>query len=295
MTGELLAILAALAYGAAGVSIVGSKSSSQGDNGVFLSVALTAGLSWLLWLGWGNMRLSGLGSHQSLAAIGTFILAGLSANALGRLTMYRATERIGPVQAGMLRRLTPVFALPCAFVLLNERPGPMTLLGAMFILVAVLVYRPRTLRPVQTGITLGVLIGILSALAYALAYTLRSAGMKIVPDAALGACIGALAGAVFLMLSALLTKGMAAGWRHITIDRRPAHWRTGLALSIGQILQFFALKSASVVSVAVLGALDALFSALIILALTQHEALDLKKLFLATLLALAGTALLFSG
>ena len=42
MPGEVLALLAALAYGAAGLSIVMGKAGARGDNGVFLSVLVTA-------------------------------------------------------------------------------------------------------------------------------------------------------------------------------------------------------------------------------------------------------------
>ena len=38
MTGEAFAVLAALAYGVAGVAIVQGRPMARGDNGVFLSV-----------------------------------------------------------------------------------------------------------------------------------------------------------------------------------------------------------------------------------------------------------------
>ena len=56
MTGEEFALLAALSYGLAGVTIVKGKAMAQGDNSVFLSVVVTAVASGLLWLGRGQVR-----------------------------------------------------------------------------------------------------------------------------------------------------------------------------------------------------------------------------------------------
>ena len=110
MGGEGFALLAALGYGLAGVSIVKGKASARGDNGVFLSVVLTAAVSGLLWLGWGQVTVAVLATSAAVEPVAVFIAAGLFSMVLGRTTMYRATEQIGPVAASLLRRLTPVFA-----------------------------------------------------------------------------------------------------------------------------------------------------------------------------------------
>lgn len=48
MTGEGFALLAALGYGLASVTIIKGKAAAQGDNGVFLSVVVTAVVSGLM-------------------------------------------------------------------------------------------------------------------------------------------------------------------------------------------------------------------------------------------------------
>lgn len=292
MIGETLAVLAALAYGLAGVSIVQSKATAHGDNGVFLSVVVTALLSLGLWIGWGATAVASLVSKEGASSIGVFILAGLFSNVVGRQTMYRATEQIGAVRAGMLRRMTPLFALPCAYVLLGEQPGQLTYLGGGLVLGGILIYMrlPAGAGSVPMA---GLIVGVLSALAYALAYTFRSFGMELTPDAALGTCIGAVVGAVWLLVVAMMRKGVRGGWHFITIDRGTGHWCSALALSAGQILQFFALKSATVVSVAVLGTLEVLFTALIVLLFVRGEVIALPRLIIASLCAMMGTGLLF--
>ena len=292
MTGEFLAILAALAYGLAGVSIMQGNALARGDNGVFLSVVLTALLSCGLWINWGVAPLSLLLTTEGLWACGIFALAGLLSNFLGRRWMYRATEQIGAVRTGLLRRFTPVFALPCAFLILGELPGPTTLLGGAFILAGVLAYLFTPSSGAMSISAAGFALGMLSALAYALAYSFRSLGIEAVPDAAFGTFVGASIAAIWILMSELIYRGPRNGWYHITIDRSLRHWRTALALSIGQLLQFFALKWTSVVSVAVLGTLEVLFAAMFILLFSRNEAIAITRLLIASLLSMAGTALL---
>lgn len=293
MTGQTLAVLAALAYGLAGVLIVRGKATARGDNGLFLSVILTACLSCTLWLGGGTLSLADLLSADGYGALAIFALAGLLANGLGRQSMYRATERVGAVLTGLLRRLIPLFAIPCAFLMLNEKPDMATLSGGALVLGGVLIYMRLPQAGAASGAMAGVVLGVLSALAYALAYTFRSLGLETVPDAALGAFVGASVGAVSLLTFAVVGKGMQGGWHFLTVDRGGRHWLTALAISMGQLLQFFALKTASVVSVAVLGTLEVLFSAFIILLFTRCEAIAMTRLLIASLLAMVGTALLF--
>ncbi len=285
--------MAALAYGLAGVSIVRSKSAAKGDNGVFLSVVLTAAISCVLWLGWGSMSAYIVLEDNGWLAIVIFGLAGLFSNVLGRQTMYRATALTGAVSAGLLRRLTPLFALPCGFFFLGEKPGLLTLLGGALVLWGVLMYmRPFSSAASKVSIT-GVSLGVLSSLAYALAYTFRSLGLEFLPDAILGTFIGALVGVLWILLFTISKKGIRLGFAYLTHDFSFQYWRTASLLSVGQLLQFFALKSANVVSVAVLGTLEVIFSALFILFITKCEQIAVKRLLCAIVLAMAGTFLIF--
>ena len=113
MLGETLALLAAAAYGCAGVSIVHSKTTAQGDNGALF-----------------------VGGHDTdrfrctLARMGTTSAVTLKrrGRSLGPLHFLHwqglrqifsdgkpcivRPKKIGAVRAGLLRRLIPVFALP---------------------------------------------------------------------------------------------------------------------------------------------------------------------------------------
>jgi len=292
VTGESLALLAAVAYGLAGVTIVKGKATARGDNGVFLSVVATAVLTGALWLGWGTVSAADLRSGDSLAPVTIFILAGLFSTVLGRMTMYRATERIGPVAASLLRRLTPVFALPIAFVLLSEIPDAATVAGGVLVVLAALFYLWSPGGDPGAARGAGLLLGVGSAGFYAAAYALRSLGLDTLPDAALGTFIGALAGCLWFLVAAGLFRDRAARLRRLVLDRGRWHWLTALALSAGQTLQFFALKSASVVAVATLGTLEVFFSALLIAVVAGARPILPVRLLAAGGLAAAGTALL---
>lgn len=279
-----------MAYGLAGVAITRGKRTARGDNGVFLSIVMTGLVSGGLWLGWGRAGLSDLQGASGLGTVGLFALAGILSNVLGRSLLYRSTERIGPVRTGLLRRLTPLFALPCAFLLLGELPDGPTLAGGALVIAAVLLYMRWPAGAQET--TPGAWLGVGSAMAYALAYSVRSLGLETVPDAMLGTFTGAVAGGAFILTATMGRKGPGPGLRYLCADRRGAHLLTALALSAGQLLQFFALTSATVVSVAALGTLEVLFSALLIRLFFKGEAIAFARLLTASALAAAGTVLL---
>ncbi|MCJ1901703.1 DMT family transporter [Paracoccus versutus] len=294
MTGELLALCSALFYGLAGVTISRGKTDSRGDNGVFLSVIVTCVLTLGLWSLWGRASLPELITWDQVPALGLFALAGVFSTVLGRTTMYRATERIGAVKAALFRRLIPVFALPCAFLLLGEWPGPRVLTGGAIIMLGVLCYQ---LLPRQVSLArnlAGDLIGITSALFYALAYAFRRMGLEGIPDPLFGTFVGAVVGLAWFSTVAAVSKAPAGAFRRLVIDRGAWHWASALSLGIGQTLQFFALSLVPVSTVAVLGALDLFFSAAFIALFLKGERIDTWRLGLAGGLALLGSTILFS-
>jgi drug/metabolite transporter (DMT)-like permease len=292
MTGAALALLAAMAYGVAGVSITQGKTTATGDNGVFHSVLMTASLSFAIWVFWGLGAVAGASGYQILNGIVIFAFAGILSNVLGRQLMYRATERIGAVQTGLLRRLTPLFALPAAFLILNEIPTSKALLGGALVLFGVIFYlRPSSVQSGSASRT-GISLGVGSALFYALSYSFRGLGLTYLPDAALGTFVGAITACIWLSALEVRRKGWPKAYRELIADTGLWQVTTAIALSIGQILQFFALNSTTVLVVAVLGALDVLFAAAIIYLIKAAEPVAYRRLPLAFLFALAGTALI---
>lgn len=293
MSGEILALLAAFSYGLAGVAISKGKGCARGDNGVFLSVVLTAALSFVLWMLWGKTPATALVRHESLSAIAAFVFAGLASTVLGRITMYRATEMTGAVAASLLRRLTPVFALPLGFMVLAQTPDTKTLVGGCLILVGVVHF--LCARGCGEGVEhkAGLVLGAGSAFFYATAYTLRSLGLETLPDPALGTLIGAVAGLAWFALRPMVCLQKRQLFWRLFCDHGKWHLLGALMLSIGQVLQFFALQTASVVAVAVLGSLEVLFAAGLGRVLIGPQLHGRARFLVSLALAIGGTALLF--
>ncbi|MCL4675935.1 MAG: DMT family transporter [Pararhodobacter sp.] len=285
--GEAHAIASAALYGLAGVAIAAGRGRARGDNGVFLSILVTTGMTSLLWLGWGRGWPTGEGAMRGLAL---FALAGVASTILGRVALYRATERIGAVGASLFRRLIPVFSLPVAFGLLGEIPDAAVLLGGGLILAGVLFYSGL---PKDLGATSGLLLGAGSAFFYALAYSLRRLGMDTVPDPALGALVGAAVGVVAMPALAVMRPRRGRALRALIVDRSAWHWLAAVSLGAGQTLQFFALQGTTVSRVAVLGALDLVFSAALAGLVLRSERLNWHRFGVSGGLALLGTVIVF--
>lgn len=289
MSGELIAVASAFFYGLGGVAIAKGRSSAVGDNGVFLSVLMTAGCSFLLWLGWGTARLGAVLDTDALPALGYFALAGVASIVIARTAMYRATALIGAVMASLLRRLIPVFTIPLAFVLLHQIPQARVIWGGAIILAGVIVYAPPRWGQ-GAGLTrAGMVLGTVSALFYAVSYSLRARGLVEIPDPALGTFIGAAVGVIWLVVSARVRRGSAEALRYLWVDRGPWHCCAAAALSLGQMLQFFALTTAPVSTVAILGTLEVLFAAILGAWVFRSEELSLGRFVSAAGLMIVGT------
>jgi len=294
MTGEILALCSAFFYGVAGVTISRSKRNARGDNGVFLSIVVTFAMTFVLSLVWGGPSLSQLTTWNGAVSLALFAMAGFFSTVLGRVTMYRATERIGSVKAALFRRLIPVFAVPSGLVFLGERPEHQVLVGGSIILLGVVGYQLLSPRGPRSGFSVGEVIGIASAVFYAVAYSLRRMGLEYIADPLFGTLVGALVGLVWFLIAAAVSDTRTSAFQRLVCDHGRLHWATALSLGLGQILQFAALGKASVSVVAVLGALDLFFSAAIIALFCKGEHLNGRLLGLAGGLALLGSAVLFS-
>ncbi|AHD11824.1 DMT family transporter [Phaeobacter gallaeciensis] len=288
--GELFALLSAACYGMAGVTIARSRSQRRGDGGVFLSVLMTALLTGALWLlaGPEPALQSSVPNKQALTL---FALAGVFATVLGRLFMYRSTEILGPVCAAMLRRLIPFFAIPLAILMIGDWPAPAELVGGVLVVAGVFAFVGGA---APLGTPAGVLLGLLSAASYALSYSLRKLGLLQLPDPLLATCVGAVAGCLCYVGWALSSGSKDKGRRlhGLLVDCGPGFLGTGLLLSAGQTLQLAALLHTSVTSVALIGALDVLFSALFAALLLRQRLRPTPRGVMATLFVGLGSALL---
>jgi uncharacterized membrane protein len=121
---------------------------------------------------------------------------------------------------------------------------------------------------------------------------LRRQGLETLPDPALGTFIGAITGMMWMLAASSAGANRALRLRGLVVDRGPWHWLTASALSLGQTSQFFALKSASVVVVATIGALEVFFAAVLGRLLLGGQGVCNGRVWLPAAVAVFGTGLL---
>lgn len=287
--GELLALLSAAFYGLAGVTIVKGRASAKGDNGVFLSVVVTALLTFAIWQLRSVPSTEPISQNSWFWAISLFAAAGLFSTVVGRITMYRSTELIGSVGGSMMRRLIPLFAIPFGVILISEWPSSNDLVGGALIFAGVFVF---CARKGQLDLSKGVLLGIVSAASYALSYVLRRAGLQDLPDPAFATFIGAVTGLLFFLGYVLFSSNPKERFHYLTVDRGLWSLCTAGSLAIGQTLQLYALKKVSVAIVAFIGSIDILFTALFAAIMIGDGSVRSPRFLLAILSVIVGSGFL---
>ncbi len=302
MIGEALALFSAFCFGLAGVTIARGAATAQGDNGAFLSILFTAVCGGGLWLVIGSQALVPLTDPSVLTGIAWFVLAGVLATVLGRLTMFRSVVLAGAISASMFRRLIPVFAAVFAWAVLGETIGGVAAFGMALVMGSVLVAMTERLPAAGLDAAAdararadrrrGQAFGAASSACYGGSYVARKLGMNHLPDAALGALIGAVTGILWYLLAAL----GSAGYRRVLarLWQDSGRWQviTAAAMAIGQTSQFFALAHADVATVAIINSTEVFISIWLAAFVFRTEARPSRRVLLASVVAMAGVVIL---
>ena len=301
--GELYALLSAASFGVAGAAVAKGAPEARGDNGIFLSIVLTLSLSFLLWIVFG-IDLDALGDKSGLViGLSYFAAAGVLATVLGRLTNFRSIALSGAIRSSVFRRMIPVFSTILAVVLLSERYAPLSVAGMILILSSIGLAMWERAPSIGSGtwvrsslqLRIGLLFGAVSALCYALAYVARKLAMDHLPDAAFGAFVGALTGVIWYLVASSVSTRYRRSLISVFKDAGPWQWLAALGMSFGQILLFFALISAPVAVVAIIGSLEMFVGAYLAAFLFKSEPVPGRTMMLATMIATAGVAMVAFG
>lgn len=301
--GELYALLSAASFGVAGAAVAKGAPEARGDNGIFLSIILTLMLSFLLWIAFG-IDLDALGDKSVLViGLSYFASAGVLATVLGRLTNFRSIALSGAIRSSVFRRMIPVFSTIFAVVLLSERYAPVSLAGMILILssigLAMWERAPGSASGFWDGssrqLRIGLLFGAVSAFCYALAYIARKLAMVHLPDAAFGAFVGALTGVIWYLVASSVSTRYRRSLISVFKDAGPWQWLAALGMTFGQILLFFALISAPVAIVAIIGSLEMFVGAYLAAFLFKSEPVPGRAMVFATMIATVGVAMVAFG
>jgi drug/metabolite transporter (DMT)-like permease len=294
MTGELASLGSALAFGLSTVLARRFMSAVSPGAGALVSMAANAVVFGIvsLALAW-RARLPDI--HP--AAVGLFILGGLTGTLVGRNLAYASIERLGPTMSTSIRLSNTVFTLVFGLLVLHELPRNPQLLGLAIVTGGLWIgvwSRERVPVAARGGAdALGVVMALAGAAAFAAGDTMRRIGLTLTPVPVLGAAVGSTSALLAHLLWS--TRDRAVGW-----PTGPALWRADLWGSaafntLAILLLYVALRYTPVAIVSVLYNLQVL---VVLMAgpimLRGLEAIPPGLVF-GTVLALAGTVLILLG
>jgi drug/metabolite transporter (DMT)-like permease len=299
--GGLLSVLAAFCYALSSVAIAKSAQSAEGrGNDVFLSIVLTALASGLMWLVFGPS----LAGYERTALIGVayFAGAGILANIIGRLSLFRSVELTGAIETGLIRRLIPVFAAILAVFVLGEVITAPVAIAFVLITAGVVIMMANSLRRARLVNEIaqrtveekrnGRALAVTSALSYGGSFVARKLAMQTLPDPLAGVFIGAVTGLLWFGGSGMLRRRNRL--RLHTLLHRPSGWQflAASVMTMGQIMQFMALKLASVTTVAIISSTEMFFAAWLAAHVFKTEKPPGVRFYIAAALAAGGVILL---
>lgn len=219
--GTLLALLAAMAFGAALVLTQRGLAHLPAFSGARISVPATAVMLWGLapWFFDGRVLESG--------ALGIFAGVGLFFPALVTLVTFEANRLMGPTVAGTVGSIAPLLSIGAAVLLLGEAVTVRLLAAGGLVMVGI------ALLSFTTGASRGwplraLWLPLAGAAMRALAQALTKTGLRIVPSPFTAALTGYTVSAALIW-----AVGLARGRESVRWNRRGVAWFLGAGLLNG--------------------------------------------------------------
>lgn len=293
LTGQLLALLSAVAFACANV-FISKGSTGGGDRGVLFSVLVTMVFSGLLWLILEGGSLGTGDPEQWWAGVGWFALAGVLAMVFGRTFLFASIRQLGVTRASAVKRLNPFFSVLLAFALLGEPITGLDGLGILSIALAfgLLIRRSFERNPSETQSrppSLGSYgWGIGSALSYALAYITRKYGLLLIGAPAFGTMVSAVSGFTFFSIAAIFVAQYRNNLRNIFRNLNVWLVLAAVTVSLGQILLFAALFYEKVSTVVMIASLEIFISSFLSVVVFRTERRPDVETYIAATIATAG-------
>jgi len=295
MSGDLIALAAALFWAVANLTIArGARSSA--DNGAFLSILLTVGLSGAIWLGAGGLARTAEAAAAP-SALAWFAVAGVLSLFFGRVFLHASIHWLGAVRGASIKRLAPFFSVLLAVLVLGERltlpvvAGMLLIFGAFAVLVMEAGWPAAGGEPTRR-INPGLWYGGISAFAYAAGNIARKWGLDELPDPTLGVFVSALAGALLFLATALAVRS----YREAVVSTftRFNGWLvvTGVLASLGQLLFFVALDRSTVTRVTLIVSCEVFITMALSAFLGSARERLTRPVLLAAALGFAGTVVI---
>lgn len=299
LTGQLLALLSAVAFACSNV-FISKGASGGGDRGVMFSVLVTMVFSCLLWLTLEGGSFGAGDPETWWKGVGWFALAGVLAMVFGRTFLYASIRKLGVTRASAVKRLNPFFSLLLAFLLLGEPITGLDGLGIVGIALAFGLLIRRSFKrsadiveaqsaPPSLG-NYGWGVG--SALSYALAYITRKYGLVLIGAPAFGTMISAVSGFTFFAIAAVFVAQYRDNFRNMFSNLNVWLVLAAITVSLGQILLFAALFFEKVSTVVMIASLEIFISSFLSVVVFRTEVRpDLETYIAATIATLSVVAI----
>lgn len=292
LTGQLLALLSAVAFACSNV-FISKGASGGGDRGVMFSVLVTMVFSGLLWLTLEGGSF-GTGDPETWwAGVGWFALAGILAMVFGRTFLFASIRKLGVTRASAVKRLNPFFSVLLAFALLGEPITGLDGLGIIGIALAfgLLIRRSfkRSAGVVEVQSAPPALgsygWGVGSALSYALAYITRKYGLVLIGAPAFGTMISAVSGFTFFAIAAIFVARYRDNFRNMFRNLNVWLVLAAITVSLGQILLFAALFFEKVSTVVMIASLEIFISSFLSVVVFRTEVRPDLETYIAAIIA----------
>lgn len=301
LLGDGYALASATCFAAANVLIARGARPGDADNGAFVSLLLTAGISGAGWLALGLAR--GFEPVTPRALL-WFAGAGVFTAYIGRVFFYASVQHLGAMRSSTMKRLNPFFAVVLGVAVLGETlTGGMALgLVLIFASFVALIAGSRASDPGASGeplgrrlLNAGYVYGPISALGYSTGYLLRKMGLADAHDAFLGAAVGCFVGAAVFAATGAFRPEYARAVR--ATFARPNRWliAAGAMSSFGQILYFAALNVSPMSRVALISSMEVFVTMFLGVAFLRRRESLTPAVALAAALGVAGTAAIIGG
>jgi drug/metabolite transporter (DMT)-like permease len=308
VTGEALALLAAVLFAASGTAVAKgvSERGGRGDNGALLSILITVVMAAALWavtLGSGPLA----ASRAALAAgVWWFAVSGLLAVFLGRTLLYQSIAYVGAIRASMMMRLHPFFSVLLAAVILGETISGTAGFGMLLILLSFALLLRRAFAAGEREASAGAgretgaspvdyAYGPASAVSYALGSIARKHALGLVPDSSFGTLVSALAGLASFAAAALFIKRYRDAFAGLFRNASGWQWAAGVFSSGGQLSNFAAIQHIEVSRAVMITSAEIFLSLIFAVYVLRTEKRPDAMTLLAGAVAMMGVALVAVG
>ena len=299
--GQICALTSALSFAFASIAISSNKRRGLPNDGAFLSVIMTVGVSFVLFVVFEDGALPSLDDPKLFEGVLWFCMAGLFAMVFGRTLVFRSIGLLGVTRGTTVKKMNPFFSILLAVIVLGETLIWEETLGVLALALAIFLLISDKSRkyeheeenaPKDWRVVAPLYIpGILSCLAYAVSYIARKNGLVTLGTPAFGTFVSAMAGIFFYLILAVpfesYRKFVVEGVRNIA----PITLAIGASMSVGQVLFFTALTYEKLSTVVMIGSLETFIAMFLSVAIFRLEIRPSTKQLAAAALATTGVSL----